>query len=133
MIAIASREHPGAEFREGNFLDLPARDSEFGAVVALYSIIHLKPGELIGAFEEIHRVLRPSGLLFAAFHIGSEVRHLAQWLGHEVDLDFRFFEVADVVATMERAGFRMEVRLERMSYPGETATRRGYVLGRRQS
>jgi hypothetical protein len=36
--------------REGNLLDLPTRDGEFGAVIALYSIIHLGPGELDRAF-----------------------------------------------------------------------------------
>jgi threonine/homoserine/homoserine lactone efflux protein len=38
--------------------------------------------------------------------------------GHEVDVDFRFFEMPDVVATMEHTGFLIDVRLERMSYPG---------------
>ena len=124
---------PQIEFREGNLLDLPAADGEFGAVAALYSIIHLEPGELAGAFKEIHRVLRPSGLLLVAFHIGSEVRHLAQWWGHEVDIDFRFLEVTDVTAIMERAGFLPQAQLERVNYPGEVETRRGYLLARRTS
>lgn len=131
MIAVGRREHPEIAFREGNLLDLPARDGEFGAVIALYSIIHLEPGELDRAFEEIRRVLRPSGQLLAAFHIGSEVRHLTQWLGHEVDLDFRFYQIPDIVAAMERTGFLVQARLERMNYPGEAETRRGYLLARR--
>jgi hypothetical protein len=40
MVAAARRAYPDTEFREGDFLDLPARDGEFGAVVAFYSIIH---------------------------------------------------------------------------------------------
>jgi SAM-dependent methyltransferase len=68
-----------------------------------------------------------------AFHIGSEVRHLAQWWGHEVDIDFRFLEVPDVTATMERAGFFLQAQLERVNYPGEVETRRGYLLARRPS
>jgi len=114
-------------------LALPARDAEFGAVVALYSIIHLGPGELARACGEIHRVLRPSGLALFSFHIGSEVRHLAQWWGHEVDLDFRFLEVPEVAEAVECAGFGVELRLERTSYPGEVETRRGYLLGRRRN
>jgi hypothetical protein len=97
------------------------------------SIIHLESGELAGAFKEIHRVLRPSGLLLVAFHIGSEVRHLARWWGHEVDIDFRFLEVPDVMAVMERAGFLVQAQLERVNYPGEVETRRGYLLARRPS
>ncbi len=132
MVAVGGQEHPEVEFRLGDLLDLPAADGEFGAVVALYSIIHLEPGELASAFEEIRRVLRPSGLAFLAFHIGSEVRHLDQWWGLDVDIDFRFLQVPHVVQTMERAGFSVQMRLERSSYPREVDTRRGYLLARRQ-
>lgn len=133
MIAVGRREYPEVEFREGDFLALPAADGEFGAVVTLYSIIHLEPGELGRAFEEIGRVLRPSGLLLVAFHIGSEVRHTAEWWGHAVDVDFRFFEPPDIAEALEAAGFVVEARLERTSYPEEIETRRAYLLARRQN
>jgi len=133
MIAVARRDHPGAEFRQGDFLALPAGDGEFGAAVALYSVIHLEPGELRRAFTEIHRVLRPAGLLLVAFHIGSEVRHVTNWLGHGVDVDFRFLEPGHVASAMEGAGLGVEARLERINYPEEHDTRRGYLLARRRS
>ena len=132
MIAIARRDYPGAEFRQGDFLALPAGDGEFGAAVALYSIIHLEPGELRRAFTEIHRVLRPAGLVLVAFHVGSDVRHVTDWLGHEVDVDFRFLEPAHVTGVMEDAGLAVEAQLERTSYPEELQTRRGYLLARRR-
>jgi SAM-dependent methyltransferase len=132
MIAAGRREYPAVEFREGDLLELPAADGEFAAAVAFYSIIHLEPGELRWAFDEIRRVLRPGALFLVAFHIGSEVRHLAEWWGHAVDVDFRFFQPPDIAEAMERAGFRVEMRLERVSYPGEVETRRAYLLARRQ-
>jgi ubiquinone/menaquinone biosynthesis C-methylase UbiE len=132
MVAVGRRDYAAVEFREGDFLDLPAADGEFGAAVALYSIIHLEPGELPRAFAEMHRVLRPSGLALVAFHVGSEVRHLAEWWGVDVDVDFRFLEMADVADVMKREGFGVEARLERTSYPDEVETRRGYLLARRQ-
>ncbi len=132
MIVVGRREHPRVEFREGDLLQLPAADGEFGAAIAFYSIIHLEPGELRRAFSEIHRVLRPHGLLLVLFHIGSEVRHLDQWWDHEVDVDFRFFEPPVIAEAMGRAGFRPEMRLERVSYPGEVETRRAYLLARSQ-
>jgi len=133
MIAVGRREYPEVEFREGDFLALPATAGEFGAVVALYSIIHLEPSELGRAWDEIRRVLRPSGLLLVAFHIGSEVRHTAEWWGHAVDIDFRFFEPPDIAESLEAAGFVVEVRLERTSYPEEIETRRAYLLARRKN
>jgi SAM-dependent methyltransferase len=131
MIDVARREHPEAEFRTGDLLAAPARDGEFGVVVALYSVIHLGPGELPAACAEMHRVLRPGGLALVSFHIGAEVRHLAEWWGHEVDLDFRFLETPEVARAMEEAGLAVQARLERTSCPGEVDTRRGYLLGRR--
>lgn len=132
MIAAGRRYYPGVEFREGDFLALPAADAEFGAAIAFYSIIHLQPGELSRAFQQVHRVLRPQGLFLVSFHVGSEVRHLGEWWGHAVDVDFRFFAPADIADAMEGAGFRTEMRLERVSYPGEVETRRAYLLARRQ-
>jgi ubiquinone/menaquinone biosynthesis C-methylase UbiE len=133
MVAAGRQAYPGTEFREGDFLDLPARDGEFGAVVTFYSVIHLAPGELVPAFREIWRVLRPGGMVLVSFHVGSEVRHLEQWWGQAVDVDFRFLEVADVAQVMEGTGFSVEVRLERASYAEEVDTRRGYLLGRRRN
>jgi SAM-dependent methyltransferase len=132
MVAVGRREYPGVEFRQGDLLDLPAVDGEFGAVAALYSIIHLEPGELRRALGEIHRVLRPEGFALVAFHIGTEVRHLDEWLGHDVDVDFHFFETADVVTAMEDTGFVVDARLERRNHPEEVETRRGYLLARRR-
>jgi ubiquinone/menaquinone biosynthesis C-methylase UbiE len=132
MIAIGRREYPQVEFRQGDFLELPAADGEFAAVVAFYSIIHLDPSELSRAFDEIHRVLRPRALSLVAFHAGSEVRHLNEWWGQAVDIDFRFFELPTIAEAMEGAGFRIEMRMERLSYAGEVDTRRGYLLARRQ-
>jgi ubiquinone/menaquinone biosynthesis C-methylase UbiE len=128
MIEVARREQPGAEFRVGDLLSLPAADGEFGAVVAFYSIIHLAPGELPAALAEMHRVVRPGGLALLAFHIGTEVRHFSDWLGQDVDVDFRFYEPDDVAALLEAAGFAMQARLERRAYPAEVDTRRAYLL-----
>ena len=131
MIEVARREQPGAEFRVGDLLSLPAADGEFGAVIAFYSVIHLTPGELPAALAELYRVLRPGGLALLAFHAGTEVRHVTDWLGHDVDVDFRFYEPADMAAALEAAGFTVQARLERAAYPAEVDTRRAYLLAAR--
>ncbi|MGK5531573.1 class I SAM-dependent methyltransferase [Streptomyces sp. URMC 129] len=131
MVAIARRDHPGVEFREGDLLRLPAADGEFAAAVALYSVIHLTPAELPAAFAETRRVLRPSGLLLVAFHVGSEVRHLTEWWDHAVDVDFHFLEQDTVAGHLTAAGFTVEATLERAPHPREAETRRAYLLARR--
>lgn len=131
MITVGRRDYPHVEFRVGDLLELPAADGELGAAIAFYSIIHLEAGEVHRAFGEIHRVLRPRGLFLNAFHIGTEVRHLNEWWGHAVDVDFRFYQPPEIVGAIEGAGFHIEMRLERVSYPGEVDTRRAYLLARR--
>ncbi|MEU6882391.1 methyltransferase domain-containing protein [Streptomyces sp. NPDC046712] len=131
MIAAGRRRFPEVEFREGDLLELPADDGEFGAAVAFYSIIHLAPGELRAAFEETRRSLRPSGLLLLAFHVGQETRHLDEWWGHDVDVDFHFHDPAQIAALLEEVGFAVEMRMERTHYAHEADTRRAYLLVRR--
>lgn len=131
MIEVARREQPGAEFRVGDLLSLPAADGEFGAVIAFYSLIHLDPGELPAALAEMYRVLRPGGLILLTFHVGTEVRHFDAWLGHDVDVDFRFHETRDVAAALTSAGFTLQAQLERRPYPAEVDTRRAYLLAAR--
>ncbi|MFI6642154.1 class I SAM-dependent methyltransferase [Streptomyces sp. NPDC050504] len=130
MVELAGRERPGVEFRVGDLLDLPAADGEFAAAVALYSVIHLRPEELVAAFAEARRVLRPGGRLLVAFHAGNEVRHLSEWWGHRVDVDFRFHGTGSVVDALRAAGLGVVARLERGPYPGEAETERAYVLAR---
>ncbi|MFG2030634.1 class I SAM-dependent DNA methyltransferase [Streptomyces sp. NPDC048825] len=131
MLKAGRRRFAQVEFREGDLLELPAEDGEFGAAVAFYTIIHLDPGDLHRAFEETGRILRPSGLLLLSFHIGQEIRHLDEWWGHDVDVDFRFLEPAHIAGLLEAAGFAVEMHMERTHYAHEVETRRAYLLTRR--
>lgn len=132
MVSLGRTSYPRVEFRQGDMLSLPAEDDEFAAVIALYSIIHLTEDELKPTFEEIARVLEPSGLLLVSFHMGLEVRHLSDWWGHPVDIDFRFLEPDGVIPRLEQSGLAVEARLERQNYPDEVETRRAYLLARRR-
>jgi SAM-dependent methyltransferase len=132
MVAVAQREHPDVEFRQGDLLSLPASDGEFGSAVAFYSIIHLGADELAAAFSELRRVLTAGGQLLIAFHVGDEVRHVDELWGQGVDLDFRFLETAAVVDVLETAGFEVEAQLERKHYAEEVETHRAYVMARRR-
>ncbi|TDC26344.1 class I SAM-dependent methyltransferase [Streptomyces sp. 8K308] len=132
MVAVAGARYPQVEFRQGDLRGLPAADGEFGAVVALYSIIHLASEDLPRALAEIRRVLRPSsGLLLLSFHVGDEIRHLDEWWGHEVDVDFHFLDPDRITSLVEAAGLTVEARLERAPYPHEAETRRAYLFARR--
>ena len=75
--------------------------------------------------------LRPGGWLGLAVHEGTGARHLEEWFGHPVDLDFAFHERDAVLAAVGAAGLEeVEWYLRGPSDPAET-TQRLYVLGRR--
>ena len=138
MVTVARRRQPELRFAVASVLDLPVPDGAWAGAVALYSLIHLDDDELGRAFRELHRVVRPAGLVLVAVHTqhlehpDDAVVHLDDWWGTAVDLDFHFRPAADVGAAAVRAGFVESARVEREPYAGaEAATRRAYLVLRR--
>jgi ubiquinone/menaquinone biosynthesis C-methylase UbiE len=132
MVEIARRSDPTIEFKVASMLSLHAGDGEWDGIVAFYSIIHLDPDDVQVAISEFFRVLTNGGLLLLSVHVGDEVRHVDEFFGHAVSLDFRFMETADLETKLEDAGFEVMMRLERRPYePYEASTRRGYILARK--
>ncbi|MEU8897524.1 class I SAM-dependent methyltransferase [Nocardia sp. NPDC048505] len=131
MIEVAAAAHEDIEFRTGDMRALEVEDGAWGGIVALYSIIHLPAAELPAAFGEFHRTLRPGGLLLVSFHVGDEVLHLDDMLGHPVDLDFHFFERPRIETLLTAAGFLIDAAVERRAYPSEVETTRAYLLARK--
>src|SRR5262249_37447248 len=131
MIEIASGSHPGIGFHVGDMRELHVPDQAWNGIVALYSIIRIPPADLPKAFEEFHRVLKPAGTLLLAFHLGDEVRHLDEWWGHTVSLDFQFYSRSEIETALTDAGFTVDAYIERRHYPHEAETTRAYLLARR--
>ena len=132
MIAQAHHRYPTLTFRQGDMRSLAVADATYGGITAFYSIIHLTEDELAPTFKEWWRVLRPSGLILVAFHIGEHVVHLDEWWQHPVDLDFRFLPVDKVTTALLHAQFTIEAVVQRSPYPDvEHPSQRGYVLARK--
>ncbi|MDN4162927.1 DUF480 domain-containing protein [Nocardioides abyssi] len=136
MVEQAQARFPDATYAVGDLRRLvrpPAADG-WAAVLGWYSLIHLAPGELAEAVSALARPLAADGLLVLALHTGGpqRVRHLDEWFGHEVALDFVLHDLADVRAAVEAAGLG-DVEWYRRGpvvARGET-TERLYVLARR--
>ncbi len=134
MVAEARRRFPGGSYEVGDLrrLTRPATSAGWAAVLAWYSLIHLASSELPDAVAALSRPLTPGGWLVLGLHAGAEVRHLDDWFGHQVDLDFVLHDPGFVVGVVEDAGL---VDLEwyvrgPATARGET-TQRLYVVGRR--
>jgi uncharacterized protein YceH (UPF0502 family) len=133
MVAEASQRFPGRSFQVGDLrrLGRPPTSSGWAAVLGWYSLIHLAASELPEAVAALVRPLDPGGWLVLGMQAGADVRHLDEWFGHEVDLDFVRHDPAGVVAVVEAAGLvDIEWYLRGpLTAQGET-TQRLYVVGR---
>lgn len=135
MVRQARRLNPEVDFRQGDMLALSDVGAEaYGGIAAFYSIVHIPRRELARALREFRRVLRPQGVLLLAFHIGREVKHLDEWWGKEVSLDFLFYETEEVKGQLAAAGFVLEEVIERDPYPEavEYQSRRAYIFARKE-
>ena len=131
MIAEAQRLNPEIPFHEGNMLSLPDPDNAWGGIAAFYCIIHIPRAQVVDALREMRRVLKPGGMLLLTFHIGDEIKHVEEWWEKPVNLDFVFYQPAEMEAWLEEAGFTLEETLVREPNPKvETPTRRAYIFAR---
>jgi uncharacterized protein YceH (UPF0502 family) len=134
MVTEARRRFPGPTYEVGDLrrLSRPAASPGWAAVLGWYSLIHLAASEVADAVAALVRPLAPGGWLVLGLHAGAEVRHLDEWFGQQVDLDFVLHEPAFVVGVVESAGLvDVEWYLRGpVTARGET-TQRLYVIGRK--
>lgn len=132
MVAQACRLNPGVAFTPGDMKALDAPDGKWAGMVAFYSLIHIPRAEMVPTLHELRRALRPGGLLLLAFHLGDETKHLDEWWGHSVCVDFHSFRSVEMSDWLGAAGFEIEEVLERDPYPEvEHPSRRSYIFARR--
>jgi SAM-dependent methyltransferase len=131
MVAEAQRLNPEIHFHQGDMLSLPDADNSWGGIAAFYCIIHIPREQVVDALREMKRVLKPGGVLLLTFHIGDEIKHLDEWWEKPVNLDFAFFQPAEMEDWLQEAGYKLVETLVREPTPEvEAATRRTYVFAR---
>lgn len=132
MVEQARQLNPDIPFQMGNILSLEAESESWAGIAAFYALIHIPRVQMGTALRELWRVLKPEGLLLAAFHLGEEDLHLEEMWGRSVSIDFFFFETREVEAYLQKAGFVIEETVERAPYEGvEYPSRRAYLFARK--
>ena len=134
MVAEAQRLNPEIHFHQGNMLSLPDPDNSWGGIAAFYCIIHIPREQIVEVLREMHRVLKPGGMLLVTFHIGTEIKHLDEWWEKPVNLDFAFYLPYEFEGWLREARFELTESLIREPNPEvEVATQRAYIFAIKQS
>jgi ubiquinone/menaquinone biosynthesis C-methylase UbiE len=132
MLDSARRITPELEFIQSDMTSLGLADDSLSGIVAFYSIIHIERERVVECLEELRRVLKPDGMMPISFHIGNEILHRDDLWDTPVSLDFVFFQTAEMVQYLERAGFVVNTVTEREPYVDvEHPSRRAYILARK--
>lgn len=130
MVAVAKNINPQLNFETADILNLKYPDKIFGSAVAFYAIVHFDYEQIKTAFKEIRRVLTGNGQFLFSFHIGDNdnIVHLDNFLDHQVNIDFYFFETEKITDLLTETGFEIIDIIERQPYKdAEYPSKRAYI------
>ncbi|WP_412102990.1 class I SAM-dependent methyltransferase [Plantactinospora sp. KLBMP9567] len=112
MIDLARREHPDLRFEVGSMTDLQLADASIAALLAFWSLIHIRDNVVPTVFGHFHRVLRPGGPLMLGFHVGDESRLKTQgYGGHPMKVYVHRRQPDQVAAWLRDAGFTVKAQM----------------------
>jgi len=103
QISLARQHVPAGEFLVGDFSSAEFNDGSFDAIVAFYSITHVRRelhGEL---FRRIFRWLAPGGTFLASLGASNCAAWTGRWLGAE--MFFSHFDAPTNLRLLKEAGF----------------------------
>lgn len=128
MVKVAKELNPQLHFETADMLDLHYPDNSFGGAVAFYSIVHFDYDQVRSAFKEINRILTPHGQFLFSFHLGDHIVHLDNFLDHQVNIDFHFFELDKIKAIINEVQFSVVDVIIREPYMAfEYDSKRAYI------
>lgn len=134
MIKEAIRLNPDILFRIGDMKKLQLNNDSLSGITAFYAIVNLTLEEVKQAIKEFYRVIKENGHLLISFHIGDNEAVTVEKTVHKekVFVDFRFFNIDDILKIIEDIGFNVMETIIRYPYRGvEYESKRAYILAKK--
>ena len=107
QLAMARGFVPEATFLLADMASLPFGNATFGAITALYSIIHLPRAEHAALFSRIRELLEPGGRVFGVMGQSDWVASESDWLDSGVEMYWSHFDADTNLRLVGDAGFRV--------------------------
>lgn len=110
LLQLARDSHPGLNFVQGNFLDLPFANESFAGIWAQASLLHLETiEEVIKALEEFNRVLEKNGILhvYVKQQLGQAKTAVVADNVSSHERFFRWFNKSEIELLMAKTGFEI--------------------------
>ena len=107
QLVLARGFLPDAAFLLADMASLPFGNATFGAITALYSIIHLPRAEHAALFSRIRGLLEPGGRVFGVMGQSDWVASESDWLDSGVEMYWSHFDADTNLRLVGDAGFRV--------------------------
>lgn len=111
MIDLARENYPDLKILKMDISKLEFSDSHFDGVFAMYSLIHIADPEIPQALKEIHRVLKPSGMLYLALQEPITIKDKDGFYPliykPEIKMFINLFTEKEMCNHLEKAGFEV--------------------------
>ena len=131
MLLVARRRTSNRNLACGDMRSAPFGSGSFPAVVAFYSIHHLRRSALRTALIEIRRLLKPAGLFVVATHLGESEVYNSEFLGHQIaPVGGTLYRNDELLDELQSQSFVVEDVRNRDPLPHEHQSRRIYVTAR---
>lgn len=122
----------GFSLCQGDMRDLPFGNEVFAAVIAYYSIQHVRRSELITVLLEAARVVKPGGTLLLSTHLGEGEVYMEEFLGHHIaSTGGCLYSPQELTDQVSSSGFVVETTETRGPLDHEHRSQRLYLTARR--
>ncbi len=105
QLKLGRELNSGPAFLHADMAALPLKSGTFGAISALYSVIHVPREQHEELWADLHALLRPEGRLFVVLGTSDWVGTESDWLIAGVDMFWSQFDNEKSCSMIEHAGF----------------------------